>query len=414
MLAAVVGVTVGLVVAVLERLIVEVAFRRVVELDPWLIAPLPGLGLVTAYAIRRLAGTDGDVPVVSAATTDEYLRAFHDSHHDLAWRPFVVRTLAAGATLGSGVPMGLEGPSLYTGATIGARLQHRFPRVFRSRDPRVLMVAGAAAGVAAIFKAPATGAVFALEVPYKDDLARRMLLPALVASAAGYLVFAAVNGTTPLFPIDAAGDFTLRDLVGAGVLGVLAGFGARTFAWLLRRAKRVAAAPRPLVRAVAAGVVLAALFGIGRAVTGESLLVGSGAAVIDWLREPGHGLMVLVAVLVLRGIATSVAVAGGGVGGIFIPLVVGGAVSGAIVATAIDRTDLEIFVVVGVAAFLGAGYRTPLAAVMFIAETTGRPGYIVPGLVAAVTAELMMGSSSVTAYQVDTDDPELLDRAGAS
>jgi CIC family chloride channel protein len=57
--------------------------------------------------------------------------------------------------------------------------------------------------------------------------------------------------------------------------------------------------------------------------------------------------------------------------------------------------------VIGVAAFLGAGYRVPLAAVMFVAETTGRPSFVVPGLLAAVAAELMMGSSSVTEYQVD-------------
>jgi CIC family chloride channel protein len=56
-------------------------------------------------------------------------------------------------------------------------------------------------------------------------------------------------------------------------------------------------------------------------------------------------------------------------------------------------------VVVGVAAFLGAGYRVPLAAVMFVAETTGRPGFIVPGVIAAVAAELVMGSASVTRYQ---------------
>ena len=55
---------------------------------------------------------------------------------------------------------------------------------------------------------------------------------------------------------------------------------------------------------------------------------------------------------------------------------------------------------VGVAAFLGAGYRVPLAAVMFVAETTGRPSFVVPGLLAAVAAELMMGGASVTTYQV--------------
>ena len=55
--------------------------------------------------------------------------------------------------------------------------------------------------------------------------------------------------------------------------------------------------------------------------------------------------------------------------------------------------------VVGVAAFLGAGYRVPLAGVMFVAEATGHPGFVVPGLLAAVAAELVMGRSSVTAYQ---------------
>jgi CIC family chloride channel protein len=55
--------------------------------------------------------------------------------------------------------------------------------------------------------------------------------------------------------------------------------------------------------------------------------------------------------------------------------------------------------VIGVAAFLGAGYRVPLAAVVFVAEVTGRPDFIVPGLLAAVVAELMMGRSSVTTYQ---------------
>jgi CIC family chloride channel protein len=55
--------------------------------------------------------------------------------------------------------------------------------------------------------------------------------------------------------------------------------------------------------------------------------------------------------------------------------------------------------VIGAAAFLGAGYRVPLAAVVFVAEATGRPGFVVPGLLAAVVAELVMGRESVTAYQ---------------
>ena len=61
--------------------------------------------------------------------------------------------------------------------------------------------------------------------------------------------------------------------------------------------------------------------------------------------------------------------------------------------------DDKLAVMVGVAAVLGAGYRVPLAAVVFVAEATGRPGFIVPALLAAVAADLMMGRHSVTTYQ---------------
>jgi chloride channel protein, CIC family len=98
-------------------------------------------------------------------------------------------------------------------------------------------------------------------------------------------------------------------------------------------------------------------------------------------------------------IATSTTVAGGGVGGLFIPLVVAGALAGRVVGGAVNALDTSLFTVVGAAAFLGAGYRVPLAAVVFVAEATGRPGFVVPGLLAAVVAELVMGTQSVTAYQ---------------
>ena len=63
--------------------------------------------------------------------------------------------------------------------------------------------------------------------------------------------------------------------------------------------------------------------------------------------------------------------------------------------------------VIGVAAFLGAGYRVPIAAIMFVAEATGKPEFIVPAVVATVVAELAVGGQSVTTHQ-------LASRAGAT
>lgn len=398
LLSAAVGALTGLVVAGFERLVVEVLFDAVVAQPRWLIACCPAVGLLVAYAIRRLVGAG-----VSSATADEYVQSFHQSGRHLRWRHVVARIAAAIATLGSGVPMGLEGPSLYIGASVGADAQRRFKRSFRGADRRTLMVAGAAAGVAAIFKAPATGAVFALEVPYRGGLARRMLLPALVASASGYLAFAAVNGTEALFPLEGDLGFRFRDLLGAAILGVVSGVGARGFGWMIRRAKRIASSSHGLAAAAVAGGVIAVAFALGVALTDQTLVVGSGYEAIAWAADPSHSAPVLLAVFVLRCVATSAAVAGGGVGGLFIPLVVGGALIGALVAELVGSPDLELFVVVGVAAFLGSGYRVPLASVMFVAETTGRPSFVVPALIAAVAGELVMGPASVTTYQVDAE-----------
>ena len=393
-LAACAGVITGLFVAVFDRLVVEVGLEHVLELRPWLIAFMPGVGLLLALLARRAIA-----PTAGPGTADEYLHAFHDSGHHLTWRPFIARMVAALATLSSGNAMGLEGPSMYAGATIGDRLQHHFPKLFRTSDRKVLLVAGAAAGVAAIFKAPATGAVFAMEVPYQEDLARGMLLPALVASGTGYLSFATIHGTNALFPISGSSDFSMADILGAIAVGIIAGLGARGFAKLLRIAKSIATRPRPILLAAAAGATIAGLYAAGRLLTGESLTVASGYDVIAWASTPDRTIPILLAILVLRSLSTTASVAGGGVGGLFIPLVVAGALTGSIIGNVVDPEALTMFIVIGVAAFLGAGYRVPLAAVMFVAETTGRPSFIVPGLFAAVAAELMMGTASVTKYQ---------------
>lgn len=394
-LAALTGALTGVVVAVFDTVVLEVLLEAVLELPLWAGALAPAVGLVVAALALRLGGRG-----LSPGTADEYLRAFHEPGHALGGRALVARMAAAVATLGSGGAMGLEGPSLYGGAAIGAILQRRLPRPFRGADHRTLLVAGAAAGVAAIFKAPATGVVFALEVPFRDDLARRMLLPALVAAASGYLTFVAFHGTTPLFQAVGSPDLAARDLAGAVALGVLAGLCARAFAALIRLAKRLATTPA-VPRIALASLALVTLFVVTRSLTGASLTLGSGYEAITWSTDPEHATWLLLAVLVLRSLATTATVAGGGVGGLFIPLVVAGALLGRAVGREVSTIDEGLFTVVGVAAFLGAGYRVPLAAVMFVAETTGRPGFVVPGLLAAVAAELTVGRASVTAYQRD-------------
>lgn len=392
--AAATGIVTGAVVAGFEYVTREIVYEELIHASLWVrcLAPLVGL-LAAAFCVKYLGGG-------SSATSEEYIENFHDRSRRLPLKPFPGRMLAAFFTLGSGGAMGYEGPSIYAGAETGTLLQSRLQRFFSRDEVKVLLVAGAAAGVAAIFRAPATGVVFALEVPYRDDLARRQLLPASIAAAAGYLTFVALLGTDPLLPVSGSPGFGFVELGGAVALGLLSGVIARGFSIALRWIKRVSAGRDPLLLAGVAGILLAGLAWASDALYDEPFTLGAGYETVTWSLDPDHAIGLVALLFVLRAVATGVTLGGGGAGGLFIPLVVQGALLGSAVGGMFGDTDSTLFPLIGIAAFLGAGYRVPLAAVMFVAETTGRPGFVVPGLIAAVTAQLMMGRWSVSRNQL--------------
>lgn len=393
LIAAVTGVVTGAGVAAFEYLTREVLYDALTESPLWLRASAPLVGLVgAALCIRFLGGESG-------STADAYIENFHDRSRSLTQRVVPARLLAAVLTLGSGGALGYEGPATLIGASVGSATQTRLQRFFSRDEAKVLLVAGAAAGVAAIFRAPATGVVFALEVPYRDDLARRQLLPASIAAAAGYLTFVALLGTEPLLPVAGTPDFGFEQLAGAVALGLLCGAAARGFAIGVQTIKRVNTRYDPVALAAVAGVLLAGLAVASDAIFDAPFTLGSGYDTVAWSLDPTRAIGLVLLLFVLRAAATAVTLGGRGVGGLFIPLVVQGALLGRVVGGAFGDTESTLFPLIGIAAFLGAGYRVPLAAVMFVAETTGRPGFVVPGLIAAVSAQLMMGRWSVSSAQ---------------
>jgi CIC family chloride channel protein len=386
-------------VALFEWVTRDQLFDRLLDLPTVVQVVSPLVGLVLAAAIIRFLGGGG-----ASSTADEYIKNFHDQGRRLPLGPVPARLLASVATLGLGGSMGYEGPSVYLGAAIGSGIQQRLARFFSREDAKVLLVCGAAAGVAAIFKAPATGLVFALEVPYQEDVARRMLLPAGIAAAVSYVTFVSLAGTAPLFAVRGAPPFDLRDLGGAALLGVTCGIGARLYTQALVRAKALATRTSPLVRALVAGAGLSGLAALSFVVFDRGLTLGAGYDNLEWAFDPKRAVALIVLLLVMRAAATILTVAGGGAGGLFIPLVVEGALVGRALG-GLFRTassGANFFPLVGVSAFLGAGYRVPLAGVMFAAEATGRPGFIVPGVIASMVAQLFMGRASASPYQVAT------------
>ncbi len=137
------------------------------------------------------------------------------------------------------------------------------------------------------------------------------------------------------------------------------------------------------------------------------LHLGPSYAAIEWAAEPDRTVAVLCGLFAVRAAATWLGVAGGGMGGLFIPLVTQGAIVGSIFEHVVDSPNPHLFPTIGIAAFLGAGYRTPLAGVAFVAEATGEPGFLVPALLAAAAAQLVMGGTSFSAYQRNERLPDV-------
>lgn len=394
MLYAGLGALVGLIVVALEWVSVEMLLHRLVDAPRWLRVVAPAAGVCVVSAVLFLAGR------TDPGTSDLYVKTFHGTA-TLGRRPFLPKLAGAIGTVGSGAAVGLEGPAIYAGSSVGAWLGRLPLRVLGNRAHRVLLAAGAAAGVAAVFKAPATGVLFALEAPYKRDIARQALIPALVASAAAYTAFVLVLGADRLLPIGAAPVSLTHEILGAVVLGVIAGIAARGTAALFHRAKTLSHQPAKRRLPVAA-LLLLGCGAAGAALVDQTIMLGPGAeAAVEIVLDPSISLWVILALFVLRATATSAALGAGAVGGVFIPLVVQGLLLGRLIEVFFESPAEGLFPVVGLAAMLGAGYRTPLAAVMFVAETTGRSEFVIPALLATAISQSLMGEGSVSSGQLD-------------
>ncbi|MEM7141440.1 MAG: chloride channel protein [Actinomycetota bacterium] len=401
------GVVVAVVVAMFEALTQPVLLEWLLEQNLAILMAAPIFGVVLAQLILRYVGRG-----TSGSTSDEYIRVFHDRQPRLPIAEMPGKLLAGVSTIGMGGAVGLEGPSIYAGSSLGLWIHEKTGGFLRRDEARMLLTAGAAAGVAAVFKAPATGVIFAMEAPYRDDVTPQALLPSLLASAASYATFVSLVGTEPVIPFFAEGSVLLEeegnvsvlgvdliDLAGALLLGIAAGLGGRGFAWLVRRAKSGAASTPLGRRLLVGGVALAGLAWLGQEAFDEPLTLGPGTEAMAWV-VGDHGLGLIALLFGLRIAATMATLYAGGVGGMFIPLAALGVVLGEFVGSAIGEDDTALYPILGLAAFLGAGYRAPIAAVMFVAESTGGVGaFVVPALVAAAVSQVVAGPHSVADYQ---------------
>ncbi len=400
--APLIGITTGLLITLIAEIILQWMWPPILGYflaHRVAIIPGIGLGLLIAGLIMQYA-----TPNPNEHSTEEIIRSYHEYQGDIQMRPFIPKLLAAIATVGLGGSAALEGPSIYGGGAIGSWLWTKVSR-FRitARDRRIMLICGAAAGMAAVFRAPLTGLVFALEMPYKDDLAHEALLPSLLASVASYATLAAILGAQPVFNFAAGTTFQGKDLLWSALLGAICGLVAMVFAITFRRTRNfVAAASIPHWVKMTAGGILTGVCGVAflSLFKGPLVPIGPNYEAVANILQVHHSSLELVVFGVLKLAATLFTLGVGGVSAMFVPLfLTGGSFGVAFANSVVHSPEVHLYAAVGMAAFIAGAYKTPLTAVVFVAEATGGHAYLVPSLIGAAVAYAVSGEASVSGDQ---------------
>lgn len=388
------------------------------ELPPvrlWLLVLVPALGALIAGLVTRYA------PECGGGGGDATIDAFHQHNGVLRRRVLWVKPLASIATLGSGGSGGREGPTMQLGAALGSTVG-RYLDV-SARERRVLMVAGVAAGISAVFRTPLGAALLAIEFLYRDDFEAEALIPAVLASVIAYSVSITVFGQSTMFGYLKPYAFEPQHIPLFIALALVIAVAASLFVGSIRAAQRVAARlplpvwARPAIGGLALGVFVVVLLIylaplLGRSERGLGILGGGyGAAQVaitgaDWLPTGWSTVEALVVLAVAKIIATSLTIGSGGSAGDFAPsLAIGATLGGAFgVAARILLDDPSIqpgaFALVGMGTFYGGIANTPLAAVIIVCEMAGSYDLLVPLMLAEGVAFIALRRVSLYPAQV--------------
>lgn len=400
--APIIGLTTGLAITVIAWFLLGELWPRVLTYylaHHWAIVP----GLVVSFAVTGLI-MQYLTPNPDEHSTEEIIRSYHEHEGDIDMRPFFPKLIAAITTVGFGGSAALEGPSIYGGAAIGSWFWTKVRRFrFDDRDRRIMLICGAAAGMSAVFRAPLTGIVFALEMPYRDDLAHEALVPALIASVVSYVTLGAFLGSAPLFNFPVSYTYHRNDLYWSALLGLLIGLVAMAFVVTFRRARVFFVNWQvPHWMKLSVGGLLTGLCGVlFLHIYGGSLVpLGPNYEAVGSVLDKTHSSSQLLVFSGLKLAATVFTLAAGGVSAMFVPLfLTGGSLGTAFAQSIVHSPSLGLYAAVGMASFISAGYKTPLAAVVFVAEATGGHAFIIPALIGAAVAYAVSGDASASGDQ---------------
>lgn len=303
--------------------------------------------------------------------------------------------LTAPLTVGFGGSVGLEGPTVATGAAIGSNISKLF---HMNQNTRNLLVSCAAAGaMSSIFKAPIAAIVFAIEV-FSLDLTIASMMPLLLASLSAILTSYFFFGDDILLPFSIEDSFSLSDAPFYALLGVTAAFVSIYFTEVYDKIQSFfdkidSTLKRLLIGGSLLGVLIyfiPPLYGEGFDVI-NNLIAGNPEKALEnnifHLELTNIWLVIglLAGLVFFKIIASALTFGAGGVGGIFAPTLFMGSIMGNCFAKIVNYGGLtnhpvseSNFTLVGMAGLLAGVLHAPLTAIFLIAELTGGYDLFIP------------------------------------
>jgi H+/Cl- antiporter ClcA len=338
------------------------------HLGAWVIAvPIVGsiiVGLMARYGSEKIRGHG--IP--------EAIEAILFGKSKMSPRVAILKPLASGIVIGSGGPFGAEGPIIMTGGAIGSLIAQNFS--VSAAERKTLLVAGATAGMTAVFGTPIAAVLLAVEL-LLFEWRPRSLIPVMIACAVAGFARPLLLGGGPLFPMQTA-TVGWEAFVICIVAGLLSGMlSAAMSASLYKVEDWFGKLPVHWMWWPALGAVAV---GVGGYFQPRAL--GVGYDVIADLLHGHLGLSIALSLLCVKAVIWVIALASGTSGGVLAPLLMLGAGLGVVISSVVPGSDPTLWPLVCMAAVLAGVLGAPLTSATFALGLTGDFNALLPLLLA--------------------------------
>ncbi|QJD97651.1 chloride channel protein [Mucilaginibacter robiniae] len=343
---------------------------------------LPALGILFTVVYQHLINRDR-----IAKGIGNILLSIKKDKANIGFNNVYSHLITSSLTVGFGGSSGLEAPIVSTGAAIGSNVGRFFQ--LSAYEKTVLLAAGAAAGIAAVFNSPIAGVLFSLEILI-GEITIPTFIPLLIASATGVVVGKALH-SRQLFHLITEG-WLIQALPFYAMLGVLSGLTAVYITKVADKLEKgIFLKYNRYIRALAGGLLLGLIILLFPPMLGEGYhylqeVLNGNIEVLkeeclygNWLSQPVFMIAFIAALVLIKVVAAGITLGSGGNGGTFAPTMFTGAFLGLFLAYGINQTGLihlntSNFIAVGMAGALSGVLHAPLTAIFLIAEITG--GYV--------------------------------------